>query len=740
MRSSVPEHLRPKHLLPDDLPFPFRSGKIRGYLPAPPAPEDDSGFSNSASSRVRTGPDDWNGPSGQSGMTADELAEEAIRKGPHVVFENIEVLARASEAKYQEVREKLKQTTDVNLNGLAAARREAAERLEEEKRKADKQKKRRAFEDEDVPFVQVNANRPSREVVDEACSAVKEFNDPPEIFRRGREIVRVKIPEDGRPAFEDVNKAGFDDLLSRSANFAEETEDGFKHTDLPRRLTSRVRARVEIPQLKAVSQVPVLRPDGSVFRGPGYDEETKVLCRPEGDVPPVPESPTGHELRRATKLLSEPFCDFPFVDQASRANLLAAVLTPVLRPLLSGANVPLFIFDATKQGTGKTLLADAVGLVSTGQVPAKMSAPAGEAEWRKQVTAQLRRGQPIVTVDNVKGRISSSALERALTSETFGDRLLGQSRQLDLPADVLWIATGNNLRPEGEMTRRSVLVRMDAGMVRPWERSGFEHPNLREWIRARRGTLVAAGLTLVRAWIDAGRPTPSEGQLGSFERWAEVAGGVLGHAGIEGFLENLEELHGTAGGEERRWSRLLKAIRAWARQKEGAPKKNTDSPAVFTAKELAGDLKSAGSSRGDGPPGSANGPVGKIKEALPEELQARLRDGNPIARSLGKRFGNRRGQRFPGGWYVRREGRGRQGTRWAVCKGEPSASSGGDSSNGRSSTSPSGEGIRPSGSPTSDRSPGDRSPSGSPAGDGPSSSRAPADRSSTDQSPASGSP
>ena len=68
------------------------------------------------------------------------------------------------------------------------------------------------------------------------------------------------------------------------------------------------------------------------------------------------------------------------------------------------------------------------------------------------------------------------------------------------------------------------------------------------WVRANRGRLVAACLTLCRAWIAAGRPRGTR-SIGSYEAWAQVMGGVLGVAGIEGFLGNLDEMLAAADGE-----------------------------------------------------------------------------------------------------------------------------------------------------------------------------------------------
>ena len=48
-----------------------------------------------------------------------------------------------------------------------------------------------------------------------------------------------------------------------------------------------------------------------------------------------------------------------------------------------------------------------------------------------------------------------------------------------------------------------------------------------------------AALTLIRAWIAAGRPKGKK-TLGKFEGWAEVMGGILQVAGVPGFLDQLE--------------------------------------------------------------------------------------------------------------------------------------------------------------------------------------------------------
>jgi len=88
------------------------------------------------------------------------------------------------------------------------------------------------------------------------------------------------------------------------------------------------------------------------------------------------------------------------------------------------------------------------------------------------------------------------------------------------------MATGNNLAFEGDMTRRAVMCRMDAGIENPEGRS-FD-VDLKAWVPAHRVRLVAAGLTILRAFVCAGRPGLKRlAPFGSFEVWSDLIRGAL---------------------------------------------------------------------------------------------------------------------------------------------------------------------------------------------------------------------
>jgi hypothetical protein len=80
---------------------------------------------------------------------------------------------------------------------------------------------------------------------------------------------------------------------------------------------------------------------------------------------------------------------------------------------------------------------------------------------------------------------------------------------------------------------------------RPERRTEFRHPNLRERVKQQRGQVIHAALTLWQAWLAAGRPL-GDRSIGSFEGWAQTMGGVLGVAGIPGFLGNVSVVSETA--------------------------------------------------------------------------------------------------------------------------------------------------------------------------------------------------
>lgn len=275
----------------------------------------------------------------------------------------------------------------------------------------------------------------------------------------------------------------------------------------------------EFRRLSAVCTAPTLRADGSVFDTPGHDEKTGLLYVTSEIHPPcVPQSPSVEDALAALALLWHPFREFPVVDPVSVGVLISALLAAALRPSLP--TCPAYGFDAPSAGTGKTLIAKCVAALGTGGDVSVMPPAKDEEEWRKRLFAGLRGGDTVLLLDNVRDPLGNAAIDSFITSPTYKDRILGESTTQELPNKALFLITGNNLVLTGDTHRRVLIVRLDAQQEQPFTREFAFNPQ--EDVIKNRQKMVVAALTIVRAFITAGRPRSAPGRIASFELWDDL--------------------------------------------------------------------------------------------------------------------------------------------------------------------------------------------------------------------------
>ena len=227
--------------------------------------------------------------------------------------------------------------------------------------------------------------------------------------------------------------------------------------------------------------------------------------------------PGSKRKRRCARSMA-PLKDFPFIDEAARSVALAAVLTMLVRRMLRAA--PLFAFDAPKMASGKTLIATVASYIATGRGPYLMAQVADATDERKRLLAALLEGPAAVVIDNVELPLRSDALCIALTEPTFTDRLLGASKTATVETNCCFFATGNNLIIAGDLSARALVCRIDPEVERPEEREFAL--DLHSWVPAHRGELVAAALTIVRAYLVAGAPKQAVPNFARFEDWQRL--------------------------------------------------------------------------------------------------------------------------------------------------------------------------------------------------------------------------
>ncbi|MEA3225831.1 MAG: bifunctional DNA primase/polymerase, partial [Planctomycetota bacterium] len=333
-------------------------------------------------------------------------------------------------------------------------------------------------------------------------------------------------------------------------------------TDPPRAVTDDIFGYgIEgLPVLEGVCPAPIIGCDGGLITGRGYHADERIWIE-STLTPNVPTRPTKAQTTSAIRLITDDLLlDFPFATQADRANTIALYLAPFVRHLFDGP-CPLHLVSASERGSGKTTLVDLAHHVFAGRPVASRALPTDDEEVRKAITSILIAGEPFVLLDNLRERtLDSAPLAQTLTSTEYSDRLLGQSRTLNLRNRAIWTATANSPSLSAELARRCVRIRLMPTTERPWERdpSTWRHPSPARWILEHRTDLVAALLTMVRRWFVAGCPAGSVG-MASFDGYAEVVGGILAACGIEGFLGNAREGFIDADAEGERWRGLVGA-------------------------------------------------------------------------------------------------------------------------------------------------------------------------------------
>jgi putative DNA primase/helicase len=382
-------------------------------------------------------------------------------------------------------------------------------------------------------------------------------NTPPWLFRSGGWPSWIERDDDGRPMPKPVNDNRLRHVLAQLAIWERASRTGdLVPAHPPVSVIKDILATPNpaLPVLAGIVTAPVFGGTGELLTEPGYHPAARLLYEPPKgfSLPAIPDKPTPSDVEAARSLLLDEFLgDFPFTGEAERAHALALLLVGFVRSMIEGPT-PLHLIEKPTPGTGATLMVDAISIVTTGSSASIMVEGRDDEEWRKRLTAKLRQIPSVVFIDNLRRRLDSSAVAAALTAPFWEDRVLGTSETTRFPIRCTWIATGNNPEFSNEMARRIVRIRLDARVDQPWRREGFRLPNLLAWVRANRARLVAACLTLGRAWIAAGMPRHKT-TIGSFESWAEVIGGILDVAGVPGFLTNLDDMLEAADADGAMW-------------------------------------------------------------------------------------------------------------------------------------------------------------------------------------------
>jgi hypothetical protein len=282
--------------------------------------------------------------------------------------------------------------------------------------------------------------------------------------------------------------------------------------------------RWRFPHVSGVITTPTLRPDGSLLTEPGYDPETELYLQPGLQLPPMREHPTKDQALAALNLLIDLLSEFSFKriggdleKRLNRSVALSGQLTPLVRGSLPTA--PMHLIAAHMAGTGKSYLVDTFAVIATGRLCPVITALKSVEETEKRLGSIILSGIPMVSLDNSMHDLGGEFLCQISERPVVKVRILGTSETPDCEVHTAIYATGNNVSLKGDMVRRGLVCNLETLDERP-ELRRFNRNTLRQ-AGANRATYVAAGLTVMRAYLAAGAPEVC-GPFGSYAEWSTM--------------------------------------------------------------------------------------------------------------------------------------------------------------------------------------------------------------------------
>ena len=185
------------------------------------------------------------------------------------------------------------------------------------------------------------------------------------------------------------------------------------------------------------------------------------------------------EPSQAVALLTDVLFDFPFETPAHHSAAIAAIITLLSKSAIPGP-CPMFLVDGNTSGVGKGLLTNVFTYIAENRPAKRYDLPKTNSnEFRKLVTSVAMSGVRYLLADNVKGKLGGATLENGITADRWEDRLLGHNRNVDLPLNFVWLATGNNAQLTRDMASRRVChIRIQTKREHPTYAQIFDTPIL----------------------------------------------------------------------------------------------------------------------------------------------------------------------------------------------------------------------------------------------------------------------
>jgi hypothetical protein len=289
------------------------------------------------------------------------------------------------------------------------------------------------------------------------------------------------------------------------------------------------RSDAALPTVVSVATLPVVLQNGEILSRNGLNRRSGTVFRIPPDIlayVPTPSECTADRAKNALNFLVNEWLVDVLTDNTGRCALVSAAATLIQRIILAAR--PAFMLSAPKRGGGKTTTLQMLGLAVTGYEPSAASWSENAEERRKALMSYFVSGVPLIIWDNIElgTEIACPHIEKSITSPTVSDRILGVTRQEEVPSTAIHMFTGNNILPVRDMASRTLHVRLTVDRSDP-ENRPFRHRDPIAWTRQNRGKILRALYTIMLAQPTVGN---DNGPVGRFKEWWHVVGRPIENA------------------------------------------------------------------------------------------------------------------------------------------------------------------------------------------------------------------
>lgn len=345
----------------------------------------------------------------------------------------------------------------------------------------------------------------------------------------------IRLPAPIMPLLTEHDEYSMAHLIERHVEFFEEDRDGNRRSVALNPVFVRHYMKYrdsKLPVVTSISTLPMVLRNGELLAKKGLDRARGILFMLQPELLAVMPSPEDYGRDAAVVaamrfLIDEWLCDVA-ATYADKCVLISAALTIIERALL--AERPAFFVTAGQRGGGKTTTIQMIFLAATGYRAPAAAWSSQEEERRKCLFSYLGEGVPAVVWDNISrgSVISCPSIEKSLTAALYSDRILGQTGTRTVPATTINFFTGDNIAPKGDLSSRSLQVRLSVDQPDP-ENRAFTHDDPIRWTIDHRGNILNSFFTILLANPRLREKNPSTPPT-RFKEWWHLVGSAVEHA------------------------------------------------------------------------------------------------------------------------------------------------------------------------------------------------------------------